>query len=129
MNMVELAEEYASKTLGRGGRVGMLASPAVRRTGLFDTLLNARGISVVWPEKEDRLLAAIREIKVDGPSQNARRILLEASNGLATKGTGLQFVACSEFSLIADSVAPGVNAVDTVDLLTEAIVAFHRNSG
>ena len=129
LNMVELAVEHASDFLGAGGRVGMLASPAVRRTGLFDTLLVARGLSVVWPENEERALAAIREIKVKGPSQDARSALFETSANLATKGAGLQFVACSEFSLIADSVAPGVHAVDTIDILTKAIVEFHRNSG
>ena len=126
LNMVELAVDHASKRLGAGGRVGVLASPAVRRTGLFDTLLDARGLSVVWPEDEDRVLAAIREIKVKGPSPDARRTLLEASANLAAEGAELQFVACSEFSLIADSVAPGVRAVDTVDLLTKAIVEFYR---
>ncbi len=36
----------------------------------------------------------------------------------------LQFVACSEFSLIADSVAPNVSAVDTIDLLVREIIKF-----
>jgi aspartate racemase len=50
--------------------------------------------------------------------------LLKASAELVTAGADLQFIACSEFSLIADSVAPGANAVDTVDLLAQAIVGF-----
>ena len=33
-------------------------------------------------------------------------------------------VACTEFSLIADAVADGVTAFDTLDVLVEAIVAF-----
>jgi aspartate racemase len=121
LNMVELAADHAYTTLGVGGRVGILASPAVRRTRLFELALEARGLSIIWPD-DDAMLAAIRAIKVNGPTQAARDRLLAASAEQAAKGAELQFVACSEFSIIADSVAPGVRAVDTIDLLTEAIV-------
>jgi aspartate racemase len=51
--------------------------------------------------------------------------MLAASEELRLAGAALQFVACSEFSLISDSVGEGIHAVDTVDLLTSAIVDFH----
>ena len=35
-------------------------------------------------------------------------------------------VACTEFSLIADAVADGVTAFDTLDALVAEIVAFSR---
>ncbi len=47
LNMVELAADYAAKTLGAGACVGMLASPAVRHTRLFETALSEPGLSVV----------------------------------------------------------------------------------
>jgi aspartate racemase len=122
LNMVELAADHAYASLGVGGRVGMLASPAVRRTRLFELALEARGLSTIWPDDDDAMLAAIRAIKVNGPTQAARDRLLAASAEQVAKGAELQFVACSEFSIIAHSVAPGVRAVDTIDLLTEAIV-------
>ena len=72
LNMVKLAADHAVSELGAGGCVGVLASPAVRRTRLFETALQARGLSIVWPTDSDRLLTAIRRIKVDGPSDDAR---------------------------------------------------------
>jgi aspartate racemase len=126
LNMVELAADHAAKTLGAGGCVGMLASPAVRHTRLFCNALDARGLSAIWPEHDDAMLAAIRAIKVDGASPAARTTLLSASSELAAAGAALQFIACSEFSIIADSVAPGVQAVDTLDLLVAAIRDFPR---
>ena len=125
LNMVELAASHAAELLGPTGRVGMLASPAVRRTGLFDKALQTHGLSALWPDDEAPLLAAIRNIKVNGPTAATRATLAEASATLAVMGADLQFVACSEFSLIADSVAEGVHAIDTVDVLTDAIVRFH----
>lgn len=125
LNMVELAADRALALLGVGGVVGMLASPAVRRTRLFENALEGRGLRAVWPKDDASILAAIRAIKVMGPCDAAQQAMMAASEELAVAGAALQFVACSEFSLIADSVATGVHAVDTVDLLTSAIMDFH----
>jgi len=126
LNMVELAADHAAETLGSGGCVGILASPAIRRTRLFSKALEARGLKALWPRNEDPMLDAIRAIKADGPCTTARDVLLSASVELASAGAGLQFIACSEFSIIADSVAPDIRVVDTIDLLASAIVAFSR---
>ncbi|NOC86003.1 aspartate/glutamate racemase family protein [Ruegeria sp. HKCCD6428] len=126
LNMAELAADHAVGTLGKGGCVGVLASPAVRRTCLFETALHARGLSTVWPTDDDAMLAAIRAIKVNGQSDKARETLRASSRALVKAGADLQFVACSEFSLIADSVADDANAVDTIDLLVRAIVNFSQ---
>jgi aspartate racemase len=124
LNMIDLAADHALRTVGKGGCVGVLASPAVRTTGLFERALDAHQISVLWPEQDAAMLAAIKRIKAEGPVAAARSALLAASSELADARADLQFIACSEFSLIADSVAPTVSAVDTVDLLAQAIVAF-----
>lgn len=124
LNMIDLAARHASEKLGKGGCVGILASPAVRQTGLFERALEAYGISVIWPDRDAAMLMAIRLIKAEGPVTEARDALKSASSELAAAGAQMQFIACSEFSLIADSVADGAQAVDTVDLLAQAIVEF-----
>lgn len=124
LNMIDLAAHHAAKTVERGGCVGILASPAVRKTGLFERALAPQGISVIWPDPDDAMLSAIKLIKADGPVQAARDSLTRASSELLKTGATLQFIACSEFSLIADSVASGVQAVDTIDLLAQAIIDF-----
>jgi aspartate racemase len=47
---------------------------------------------------------------------------MQASLELSAAGAQMHFIACSEFSLIADNVADGAQSVDTVDLLAQAIV-------
>ena len=123
LNMIDRVVDHATRTVGKGGRVGVLASPAVRRIKLFDTALAVAGITVCWSDNEDALLAAIKSLKSVGPTDMARQILHDVSTALALE-TDVQFVACSEFSLIADSVAPGANGVDTLDLLAQAMVEF-----
>lgn len=126
LNMVELAVDRAARMIGPGGCVGMLASPALQRVGLFDTAFQARGMSVVWPADEGKMLAAIRRIKAGDSYNEARQTLNTVSAELIGAGADMQLIACSEFSIIADSVAADVIAVDTIDLLVDAIIAFSQ---
>ena len=66
-------------------------------------------------------LAAIRAIKTRGNIDQARATLRAASKAIATP---VQIIACTEYSLIADALSPDVLAIDTLDVLTQAIVAF-----
>jgi aspartate racemase len=124
LNMIDLAAEHAAQQIGKGGTVGILASPAVRQTRLFERALESYGINVIWPDRDAAMLMAILQIKAGGPVQTARDALNGASSELAAAGALMQFIACSEFSLIADSVADGAHAIDTVDLLAQSIVKF-----
>lgn len=124
LNMIDLACAHAVDKVGPGGSVGVLASPAVRKIGLFEAAFAARDIKCVWPEDEDAMLASIKLIKVKGPVLEARKSLKDASSTLVAKGATVQLIACSEFSLIADSLAADVGGVDTIDLLAQAIVDF-----
>ncbi len=123
LDMVALASAHAAARLGPGGRVGLLASPAVRMTGLYETALGGRGLHTLWPDDETPMLAAIREIKAGGGA-GAAKALAAAADELTARGAGLLLVACTEFSLIADRLAPAVPVVDTLDILVGEIVAF-----
>jgi aspartate racemase len=127
LNMVELSADRAAKQLGIGGRVGILASPAVRYTKLLENALADRGLSAMWPNNDDIALDAIRLIKSKGPCDTACDAMYSTSLELASAGADLQLIACSEFSLVSDCVASEVQAIDTIDVLTQAIVKFSLN--
>jgi len=128
LDMVALAAERALALAGPGGRVGILASPAVRRIGLFEQPFAERALEAVYPSDEDAMLAAIREIKARGPTDQARGALGTAAAALAARGATVHIVACTEFSLIADAVGGG-RMFDSLDVLVEHIVAFSRGTG
>lgn len=123
-NMVELSADFAAEASPPSGCVGMLASPAVRLTELYDRAFARRGLKALWPSNDDVMLQAIRMIKANGPCKEARDTLAAASAELAGAGAKFQLVACTEFSLIADSVAPDLHVVDTLDVLVGAIKGF-----
>lgn len=120
LDMVALSVAQAVAR-GAEGRVGILASPALRKVGVLDAALAAAGLAPVWAEDEEALLRAIRLVKTGGPQAQAREILRAASVALDTE---VQMIACTEFSLIAEALQPGVTSIDTLDVLVRAIVDF-----
>jgi len=124
IDMVALSVARAAALAGKGGTVGILASPAVRRIGLFDRALADVGLVAAYARDEEAMLAAIRQIKSRGASPEARATLAAASAELLDRGAQVQMIACTEFSLISDAIAPGVTAFDTLDLLVEELIAF-----
>lgn len=124
LDMIELSADAALTAAGPGAPVGVLASPAVRKIGIFDRALAARGLRAVYPDDQDGLLTAIRAIKREGATPEARATLAAASAGFAAAGVCVQLVACTEFSIIAKALASGATAIDTLDVLVAGIVRF-----
>lgn len=129
LNMVDLSVIKAAGLAGLDGKVGILASPAVRKTGLFEASFAKFGVQPVYPRDETAMLAAIRRIKASGPGPQAESQLLSASNELLDQGASVQMIACTEFSLLAKAVAPDVTAFDTLDVLVAAIKEFAQSRG
>jgi aspartate racemase len=127
LDMVDLSVTKAAGLAGFGGRVGILASPAVRKIGLFDARFVAYGVQPVYPSDEAALLAAIRQIKATGPGPEAQNRLQAASAELLGQNARVQIIACTEFSLIPDAIAIEAAAFDTLDVLVQAIHDFARS--
>ena len=124
IDMVALSVSHAANLAPPNGTVGILASPAVRLTGLFDCAFAAVGLTAIYAQDDDDVLSVIRRIKADGPVLDARHALAELSRGLVTRGAQLQMIACTEFSLIADALDAPVSSFDTLDRLVEGILDF-----
>ena len=128
LDMIGLSVAHAASMVARGGVVGVLASPAVRKVGLFDAMLAEQGLSALYAQDEAMTLAAIRQIKAQGPQPQARQTLLAASTELLHRGAMVQMIACTEFSLIPEAVSPKVTAFDTLDRLVAEIISFSTQS-
>lgn len=126
LDMIELSVTKAVGMAGTGGRVGVIASPAVARVGLFDAALAKRGVRAIYPRDDQALLAAIRQIKAAGPGPEAGRVLRRASEELLAQGAEVQMIACTEFSLQPEVAHLGPGAFDTLDVLAGAIQDFAR---
>lgn len=123
-DMVEITLARVAAEAGPAAVVGMLASPALRRIGLYEPYAARRGMALLYPEDEAPLLALIRAVKAGRVQAAERAALRDAATGLAARGAGALVLACTEFSLLADTGAgTGVAVIDSTQALAEAVAA------
>ena len=105
------------------GRIGMLASPALRLTGAFDATFNCAGIEPVWPVDEAPVLALIRRVKAGYSGDPERDALARAAEDIALRCDHL-LVACTELSLLTKAISAPFT--DSLDCLVNEIVNFSQ---
>ena len=128
LDMVELTAARLSTVLPEGGPVGILASPALERIGLFRDAFARHRLTPLYPPEPAPLLASIRRIKSTGVGTADRAALVDGARALEGLGARCLLIACSEFSLataaVIAAVPPALPVVDSIDVLVESIVAF-----
>lgn len=121
LNMIELAARAAAK-LAPGGAAGILASPAVRITGLYEPSCAALGLRPLYADAlwEQRLLQTIKEVKAGHTGQPARDAFMETAAHVRSRGADVLIVACTELGVISGQT--GMPLVDAADVLARAVV-------
>lgn len=104
--------------------VGLLASPAVRLTGLVEARAREAGLDVLFPEGADEaaVLRLIRAVKADAVGENDRAGYRAAAEDLVRRGAGALVLACTELSLVEAPRIGAVPVLDTLDVLVAAVV-------
>lgn len=126
LNMIELAGKSILRSVGEDARVGILASPATQQINLFKDEFARLGLGVLYPAKDEPLLAAIRRIKSLGATQQDYETLKLAALDCQQQGASCLLVGCSEFSLIADAVTGSIPVIDSLDVLVTEVIDFAK---
>lgn len=123
-DMIGLSVARFGRELGSQPRIGLLASPAVRLTGLFARRCEAAGIEVLWPEGGDdaAVLAVIKAVKAGRPTDGLMTAYRGAAGNLARRGAGVLVIACTELSVAGGLDGLGVPWIDTLDVLVDDIL-------
>ncbi|SDE53977.1 aspartate/glutamate racemase family protein [Ruegeria marina] len=124
INMVEAVADQIAGAMGPGARVGLLGSPALRLTGLFDAPMQARGLHMIYPQDDGKLLHLIQTIKAEGPTSQARASLTEIAGQMRDRGVDRLVTACTEFSLLFRDLDLPVPSFDSLDAVCKAVVGF-----
>jgi len=124
LNMVDLTAELIASDSDKVASVGILGSPALELTHIYDDAFSVHNIRVIYPEKQEQMLGAIRLVKNNSTSEEARQYLQDAAKDLMQQGTERLVIACSEFSLISECLSGTCQKIDSVDVLAQAIVDF-----
>jgi aspartate racemase len=124
LDMVELTVDQIANSR-RVARVGLLASSAVIATELYAKAFANHGITVVYPDAQDEVMALIKAVKRGDTGPQIRAALGALAHGLANRADAL-LIGCSELSVISAGITTPY--VDSLDIQAQAIVDF-ANAG
>jgi aspartate racemase len=129
LNMIELT---ASRVVGDNPgiqRVGVLAATAVLKTGLYSKSIGRHGVTVAYPsvDLQDRLMGIIHTIKTGRYGQKETAALDAAAKYLVAEKAQALVIACTELSLIGNTVDSGIRLFDASQVLAETIVRKAKN--
>jgi len=123
LDMVALAIAALGRLSPKPHRIGMLASPAVQKVGLYALRLKEAGFEAVFPDAdgEARMLGVIRAVKANALTARHRR---DYSDIAASLDVGAYLIACTELSVIGPPEGLAKPFVDALDMLVEATIRF-----
>ena len=104
-------------------RVGLLASSAVHRVGVYAREFAEQGLQGVLPRRQDELMTLIRGVKRGDSGATAAKRLAEIGAELS-ESCEIALIACSELSLISTHLASRPRVLDSLDVLADAVVEF-----
>jgi len=124
LNMVDLTVENVLQENPFIQTAGLLASEAVLRTRLYQRRFDERGVKQIRPSSElqTRIMTSIRKIKVGKYQEEDKRVLQIAAEELMSRKAEVLIVACTELSIISDSIDVEVPIYDASQVLAEGIV-------
>ncbi|HTW34807.1 MAG TPA: amino acid racemase [Rhizomicrobium sp.] len=126
LDMIALAIARLGALQPRPKTIGMLASPAVQKVGLYAERLGEAGFEALFPEAkgEAAVFATIRAVKAKAITEQVRAGYESAIAGLHDAGADAFLIACTELSLLPPP--QGRPFVDALDALVDETISFAR---
>ena len=127
INLIGLVARHIKTAFPNVDQVGILASPAVAKTGLYTRRLQQLGIGDVWPDTQHQeyLLGVIKSIKQGDCGERVIETYTDVCDHMKQKGVSLAIVACTELSAIGGQLP--LDSVDAADILAKEIVQVATN--
>ncbi|MDQ7071656.1 MAG: amino acid racemase [Rhodobacterales bacterium] len=125
LDMLDVTVTALTNTGAR--KIGILASPATRITGVFDAPFAAHELTPIFPPNEAKTLALIRAVKAGSKGTEVEEALASLAAQLMDQDCDHILIACTEFSLLTAGHGPQIPWTDSLDCLTRAIVDFARS--
>ncbi|MEI9994325.1 MAG: amino acid racemase [Rhizomicrobium sp.] len=129
LDMVALAIARLDALAPKVERVGMLASPAVEKVGLYAARLRDAGMTALFPDApgQGRMLAVIRAVKAGAVTPQSRADYAALAAALAQDGADAFLIACTELSVLGAPAGIALPVVDALDALVTETVRIARN--
>jgi aspartate racemase len=128
LNLVEMTVQYIKSRLKGISKVGLLATTGTIQAGLFQTSFSHTDLQLIIPTPEVQkkwVMEAIygrSGIKAIGPSENSKRLILNASEKLIHQGAQAIIAGCTEVPLVLKERDLSVPVIDPISILAEAAI-------
>lgn len=107
-------------------RVGLLATTATVRAGLYQDALEAAGVTVLAPDPgaQTQVMDAIARVKAGSTGVETRALIHQASTTLVERGAQAVIAGCTELPIALAGACVPVPVVDPAEVLADAAVAY-----
>jgi len=124
INMIDTTVRSITGSNASTQRVGILASTAVIKTGLFENAFQAKGIPVISPEDADQemIMALIKRMKAGKQNNSDRQCLTNVASSLLQQQADCLVIACTELSALDAEMPLQVPVIDTSQCLAEETI-------
>jgi len=128
LNLVEITVQYIKSKLKRISKVGLLATTGTIQGGVFQTSFSHTDLQLIIPTPEVQkkwVMEAIygrSGIKAIGPSENSKRLILNASEKLIHQGAQAIIAGCTEVPLVLKEKDLSVPVIDPISILAKAAI-------
>lgn len=127
IHLMEIVTAHIIEHFPGISRIGMLASPATKITGIYTRPFADRGLVEIWPQEvsQTRLLEVIQAVKAGDTGPDVRKTYQNIFNQLEDLGAGITLVACTELGLLPPG--RGIPTLDAAQILAERIAHLSHN--
>ncbi len=132
LHIVDETVRYIKKKLKGMTKIGLIATEGTMQTGLFQKALSNNVIELILPTpgvQKKWVMEAIygkKGIKIVGPSEQAKRLILKASESLIKQGAQAIIAGCTEVPLVLKRRDLPVPVIDPISVLASAAIRKAR---
>ena len=128
LDLVALTLDHVQAAQPGIGEIGLLASTAVRETGLYARACEKRSLSIRFPANQEAVFGLIRQLKADPQIRESPPELEAALANLVEDGADCVVLACTELCLLAQPLDAPVPVYDTLQILAEEVVRIGKGA-
>ena len=126
---VDMVESTAKEVLGRGWtKVGLLAGEVTVGAGLYEKILNPKGVEVIQVNGDEQILvrSVIEDVKKCEITAQTKQVMGKLFGSLTSRGAQSILLGCTELQAVVNGLNPGVPIVDSLEILARESIKEAR---
>ncbi|MCD4721428.1 MAG: amino acid racemase [Desulfobacula sp.] len=128
INMIDSVLDHVKQNQPDCSKVGILASPAIRITRLYEKKFNSVDIKIVYPDQkyQDILFNVIKDVKAGSIGSSVLESYTDVCHHLKNKEILTAVIACTELSAL--NAKTSLKTIDAAQILAQKIIDIAKNN-